>query len=230
MNHAAAAFLLARPPPRLVIFDCDGVLIDSEAISNRVAAAMLSDAGWTMTAAEAEERFIGLSFGAVQKIAEAHLDKSLGADWVKHVVVRLVDVMTREVEPMPGAREALGAVTELGLPWRIASNSSFFEMEAKFGRAGWTSLVAGRLHSAAELGTPKPAPDVFLAAASAEGICPANCLVIEDSVPGAIAARTAGMNCLALVRHGDGADLRAAGAVPFRSMFDLPALLRAALT
>jgi beta-phosphoglucomutase-like phosphatase (HAD superfamily) len=121
----------------------------------------------------------------------------------------------------------------LGLPWRIASNSSHTEMEAKFGRAGWTGLVAGRVHSAVDViergGAGKPAPDVFLAAARAEGVAPANCLVIEDSVHGVTAARAAGMDCLGLARHDDGAALRGAGAVPFRSMHDIPDLLRIAL-
>ena len=234
MSEEAVAFLRARRRPlELVIFDCDGVLIDSEALRNRVAATMLAEAGWEMTEEEAEHRFIGLSFGAVQAIAEGYLGHSLGVDWVERVVDRVVEVMRRDVEPVPGAREALDAVTGFGLPWRIASNSSHLEMDAKFGRTGWRELVAGRVHSAVDLiaqgGGAKPAPDVFLAAASAQGVVPAHCLVIEDSVAGATAARSAGMDCLGLVRHGDGAGMRLAGAVPFRSMHDLPELLRLAL-
>jgi HAD superfamily hydrolase (TIGR01509 family) len=230
MNETAVAFLRARRHPlQLVIFDCDGVLVDSEAASNRVAAQMLAAEGWVMTEEEADRRFIGFSFGAVQTIAEAHLGRSLGPDWVARVVAKVIEVMRLEAEPIPGARKALEAVTALGLPWRIASNSSHGEMDAKFGRIGWLDLVFGRVHSAAGLKA-KPAPDVFLTAASAEGIEPAYCLVIEDSVAGAAAARAAGMDCLGLVHHGDGAALRAVGAVPFRSMHDLPMLLREAVT
>ena len=134
---------------------------------------------------------------------------------------------------MAGAREALASVTALGLIWRIASNSSDLEMNAKFGRTGWTDLVAGRTHSAHELvrlgGAAKPAPDVYLAAATADQVEPAHCLVIEDSVAGVTAARAAGMDCLGLAQSGDGAALRAAGAIPFRSMHDLPELLRWAM-
>ena len=235
MSEAAAAFLRARRRPlKLVIFDCDGVLIDSEALSNRVVAEMLREDGWDLSQEEADQRFIGFSFGAVKTMAEAHLGRSLGSDWVTRVVTRVVEVMQVDVEPVPGAREALDAVTGLGLPWRIASNSSFMEMDAKFGRAGWLDLFAGRVHSAAELvklgGAAKPAPDVFLAAASAEGVAPARCLVIEDSVAGVTAAVSAGMDCLGLVRHGNGAGVRAAGAILFRSMYDLPDLLRTAVT
>ena len=234
MSEKAAAFLRARRRPlRMVIFDCDGVLIDSEALCNRVVATILTNTGWPMTPEECEHLFIGMSFYAMQPIIETHIGRSLGATWVDTVVEQVTDAMTHEVEPMPGAREALEAVTELGLPWRIASNSSHQEMDAKFGRAGWRDLVADRLHSSVDVivlgGAGKPAPDVFLAAASAEGIEPAHCIVIEDSVHGASAARAAGMDCLGLVPHGDGANLRAAGAIPFRSMHDLPALLREAL-
>jgi HAD superfamily hydrolase (TIGR01509 family) len=234
VSEEATAFLRARRRPlELVIFDCDGVLIDSEALSNRVAAEMLRADGWDISEEEADQRFIGFSFGAVKTMAEVHLGRSLGSDWVTRVVTRVVEEMRNGAEPIPGAREALEAVTALGLPWRIASNSSHMEMDAKFGRTGWLELVAGRVHSAAELvrqgGAAKPAPDVFLAAASAQGVAPAHCLVIEDSVAGVTAAMSAGMDCLGLARHGDGADVRAAGAIPFRSMHDLPDLLRIAL-
>ncbi len=234
MSEEAAAFLRARRRNlELVIFDCDGVLIDSEALSNRVGVEMLRESGWDISPEEADRRFIGFSFGDVKTMAEAHLGRSLGDDWVTKVVARVVDVMRIGAEPMPGAREALEAVTVLGLPWRIASNSSFLEMDAKFGRTGWKELVAGRVHSAVDLiaqgGRPKPAPDVYLAAAEAQGVVAGHCLVIEDSVAGVTAALSAGMDCLGLVPHGDGAAIRAAGAVPFRSMHDLPALVRAAL-
>jgi HAD superfamily hydrolase (TIGR01509 family) len=231
VSDEAAAFLRARGrPPRLVIFDCDGVLIDSESLSNRVLAQMLTEDGWPMTEEESDRRFIGLSFYDVQPIAEAHLGRSLGIDWLDRIVARVTEVMSRDAVPVPGAREALEAVTALALPWRIASNSSHTEIAAKFGRCGWADLVDGLVHSAVDAiavgGAGKPAPDVFLAAAAAAGVAPEHCLVVEDSVAGATAARAAGMDCLALIRHGDGAAMRVAGAVPFASMHDLPALLR----
>lgn len=234
MSEEAAAFLRARRRPlELVIFDCDGVLIDSEALCDRVVAETLTEDGWEITAQECSERFIGMSFYAMQPEIEARLRRSLGPDWVDRIVARVTEAMAREVEPMPGGREALEAATSMGLPWRIASNSSHTEMNAKFGRAGWHELVAGRVHSAVDVialgGAGKPAPDVYLAAAMAEAVTPPMCLVIEDSVAGVTAARAAGMDCLGLDRFGDGAALRAAGAVPFGSMFDVPDLLRVAL-
>ena len=231
MSSEAAAFLRARRHKlEMVIFDCDGVLIDSEALCNRVVAEILTTDGWPMSAAECEERFIGMSFYAMRPVIEARLGRDLGDGWVDNLVTVVAETMAREVEPMPGGREALEAVTAQGLRWRIASNSSHREMDAKFGRVGWRVLVLGRLHSSEDViargGMGKPAPDVYLAAAAAEPVESARCLVIEDSVPGVTAARAAGMDCLGLAPHGEGAALRAAGAIPFRSMHDLPELLR----
>jgi len=119
---------------------------------------------------------------------------------------------------IPGAREAVEDVVAAGLPYRVASNSSHDEMTVKFARTGLTALMAGRMHSARDVGVGKPAPDVFLAAALAEGVDPADCLVIEDSVLGVRAAVAAGMPVLGLDLHGDGAALAAAGATPIRSL------------
>jgi beta-phosphoglucomutase-like phosphatase (HAD superfamily) len=165
VSDEAAAFLQARRRPlEMVIFDCDGVLIDSEPLCNRVVAEILTADGWATTAEECERRFIGLSFYAMQPVVETHLGRALGDDWVDRVVAIVTEAMAREVEPMPGAREVLETVTAL---------------------------------------------------------------VIEDSVAGVTAARAAGMDCLGLACHGDGAALRAAGAIPIHSMHELSELLRA---
>ena len=221
---------LVHPGPlRLVIFDCDGVLVDSEAASNRVVAEELTLLGWPMTADESFARFVGSSLPAISAVFEAATGRAAPPRWVEHVTARLADVLGREVEPMPGAADLLRAVTALGLPYRIASNSSHEEMRAKFARTGLTSLVDGRVHSAFDVGAPKPAPDLFLAAAAAGGAPPDACLVVEDSLPGAAAAAAAGMACIGLDPHGDGSSLRAAGAHPVRALADIPALLQAAL-
>ncbi len=220
-------------PLSLVIFDCDGVLIDSEAICNRIVADMLTEAGWPMTSEESHERFIGLSFYDMQPLIQAHLGRGLGPDWVDTVVARVTAAMADEVELVPGARMALDSVTAMGLPWRVASNSSHVEMDAKFRRTGLLDLVAGRVHSAVDVialgGAGKPAPDVYLAAAAAEGVPPHHCLAIEDSVAGVRAAIAAGMTCYGYCPDDDGAHLRSAGAQPFRSMHAMPDLLRVAM-
>jgi beta-phosphoglucomutase-like phosphatase (HAD superfamily) len=141
--------------------------------------------------------------------------------------------MAAEAEPVAGAREALEATRALGLPFRVASNSSRAEMAAKFVRAGLSDILKGRIHSAYDLMTQgkrgKPAPDLFLEAAAAEGVPPADCLVIEDSLAGVRGAVAAGMPCLAFSPDTGGAQLRQAGALPFTSMFALPDLIGNAL-
>jgi HAD superfamily hydrolase (TIGR01509 family) len=214
----------------LVIFDCDGVLIDSESICNRVVAAELTAEGWPLTTAECERMFVGLTFADTQTTAENYLARPLGPDWTNRLVKRVTAAMAVEAVLVPGAREALEAVTGLGLPYRVASNSSREEMAAKFARTGLAPLVEGRIHSAHDLTSRgksgKPAPDLFLEAAAAENVRPADCLVIEDSLPGVRAAVAAGMTCLGFCPDSDGALLREAGALPFASMRALPDLIR----
>jgi HAD superfamily hydrolase (TIGR01509 family) len=216
--------------PALVIFDCDGVLIDSEALCDRVVSACLAEQGWPMTLAECHHLFLGLTFSDIQIAAEVHLGRGLGDHWVPDVVTRVTAAMAAEVEPIPGAREALLGVAALELPYRIASNSSREEMAAKFSRTGLLDLVEGRIHSAHDLIAQgkrgKPDPDVFLEAAEAGGVAPADCLVIEDSLAGVRAAVTAGMRCWTYCPEGDNAALVDMGALPFRSMFALPDLIR----
>ena len=132
-----------------------------------------------------------------------------------------------------GAGDALAGTVALGLPWRVASNSSPAEMAAKFGRVGLAGAVDGRLHSVVDLlpsgGRGKPAPDIFLAAAAAEGVPPDACIVVENIGARCAGRRAAGMQCLGFSPLGDGAHLVAEGAAPFHAMRDLPALFRAAV-
>ena len=217
-----------RAPLRLVIFDCDGVIVDSEPVAARVVAEALTDEGWPISPDESDRLFLGLTLPDMLPLIERGLGRKLPAGWTEALLRRLVDRLAVEVAPVPGALEALDGVSALGLPWRIASNSSPEEMAAKFGRLGIAGRVAGRLHSHRDVARGKPAPDLFLAAAAAERVDPAECLVIEDSPTGVRAAAAAGMDCLGYAPHSDGAALRALGAVPFHSMFDVPALIAVA--
>jgi HAD superfamily hydrolase (TIGR01509 family) len=220
-------------PLRLVIFDCDGVLIDSEALCDRVVSAELQQAGWQVSPEDCHRLFLGLTFADIQRAAEAQLRRSLGADWVAGVVQRVTAVMAAEAGPVPGAREALEATRDMGLPFRVASNSSRAEMSAKFARAGLAEILKGRIHSAYDLiplgKRGKPDPALFLKAAAAEGVPPESCLVVEDSLAGVRGAVAAGMTCLAYSPKGDGAALRQAGGLPFASLFALPDLIRSYL-
>ncbi len=214
-------------PLRLVIFDCDGVLVDSEGPSNRLVAAEVTALGLPMTLEESMVAFVGRRLSDIPPIIEPRLGHPVPSGWVGQLRDKLIATLA-EVAAMPGAHEALRATTALGLPYRIASNSSHEEMAVKFERVAMVDLVHGRTHSARDVRAGKPAPDLFLHAAAAEGVPPAACLVIEDSVPGAQAARAAGMACVGLAPHGDDPALRAAGAVLIRSFDELPAILRQA--
>ncbi len=202
------------------------MLIDSEPVVNRIVAAELMRLGWPMTADECCQRFLGLDLDAMVPLIEAALGRPLPSGWQAKLMKRIVAALRSDAPMVPGAREALSAVTALGLPWRVASNSSHAEMEAKFGGNGILHLASGRLHSFTDVARGKPAPDLFLAVAAAEGVTPAGCIVVEDSVPGVTGALAAGMPCLGFSPHGDGEALAAAGAVPFYSMNDLPGLIR----
>lgn len=227
----ALAMMRARTTKlRLVIFDCDGVLVNSEPVANRVVAEMLTAEGWVMTPHEADRRFLGMSFPDMVPVVEAELGRKLPPQWEHDLVAGVMRALATESVPIPGALEALHAVNTLGLPWRIASNSSHGEMAKKFSCIGLTNLVAGRLHSFEDVARGKPAPDLFLATAAAEGVIPDACVVIEDSSTGARAAAAAGMMCLGFGTGAQAESLRAVGAYPFASMFDLPALIAAAMS
>ena len=220
---------MTREKLRLVIFDCDGVLVDSEGPSNRAVAEEISKLGWPMTQEESTRRFVGARLGDIPPVVEAALGRKVPPGWVEHLRQRLIAVLTEEVEAMPGVPAVLHATAALGLPYRVASNSSHAEMQVKFARTGLSRLFQGRAHSAYDVPRGKPSPDVFLAAAAAEGVAPAACLVVEDSLPGVRAAVAAGMACVALDPYGDGGALRDAGAVPIRAMSELPGLLQTAM-
>jgi len=215
-------------PLRLVIFDCDGVLVDSEPPTNRLVARELTQLGWAMTAEEAQRIFLGMNLESMVPVIESRLGIVLPEDWTDTLLQRLLKILAEESTAIPGAVETLRALSAAGIPWRVASNSSHAEMEIKFARIGISDLTEGRLHSHHDVPRGKPAPDLFLAAAAAEDAAPLACLVVEDSVPGVRAAAAAGMDCLGYAGHTDGAALRNAGAVLFRSMFELPALIEAA--
>jgi len=231
MTKAALAVLRARLTPlRMVIYDCDGVLIDSEPVANRVCAEEISGLGWPMTLQECHSQFLGMSLSDMRPVIEARLGRPVPPDWVAYLADRLVQALSREAVLIDGAEATLHATSALGLDWRIASNSGPDELRAKFARTGLTTLVEGRVHSANEVilrgGRGKPSPDLFLAAAAASAIPPEACVVVEDSVTGIRAARAAGMTCLAFVQHGDSPEPDTA---IVRSLHHLPDLFGAVL-
>jgi len=216
-------------PIGLVIFDCDGVLIDSEPLSKALVTEEAASLGWRMSGDELHA-ITGLAWSALKPLFEARLGIVLPPDWAATMQKWMIARLQSGVAAMPGACALLMEAEALCLPYRIASNSSHEEMAQKFAATGLLPLVQGRVHSARDVPRGKPAPDVFLAAAAAQGVEPAACLVIEDSVPGITAAHAAGMRVIALAPDHFVAE---AHHVPphlmVRSLAELPPIFRAAM-
>ncbi|GAA3671172.1 MULTISPECIES: HAD family hydrolase [Acetobacter] len=187
-----------RGPLKLVIFDCDGVLVDSEETCCRLCAQAAREAGWDVPDALAVHTFSGMSLATIQPMIERNAGKKLGTEWEPAMQQRFVVAMKEGVEPITGVHAMLDAVQKLGVSVRVASNSSCEEMDVKFEKTSLSTYFDGRIHSARDMGVPKPQPDVYLKAAEAEGVLPCECVVLEDSDPGARAAVDAGMACVML--------------------------------
>jgi HAD superfamily hydrolase (TIGR01509 family) len=210
-------------PLELVIFDCDGVLIDSERIAVRTDVKVLAKLGWTLTEAECIERFVGLSDKSIKAAIEAHLGCSLPDDWDAEFRSLYRDAFAAELAPVPGVVDALDRIP---LPTCVASSSSHEKLGFTLGLTGLYERFAGRIFSAYDVARGKPAPDLFLHAASRMGVAPAACAVVEDSRYGVEAARAAGMRAFGFAGGlTPAAWLEGAGTVVFSDMRELPGLL-----
>jgi beta-phosphoglucomutase-like phosphatase (HAD superfamily) len=214
----------------LVIFDCDGVLVDSERLAVRTEAAILSGLGWPLTEADIVERFVGRSAAYMHGEIERHVGRSV--DWEAEFEVRYREVFERELVPVPGVVEALDVVEaaaeggRLGIAICVASSGSHDKMRFTLGVTGFLERFQGRIFSVDEVEHGKPAPDVFLHAASTMGVPPSRCAVVEDSVSGVTAGVAAGMTVFAFAGGVTGAEKLAIGsAVVFDDMRALPDLL-----
>lgn len=194
-----------------ILFDCDGVLADSEPVVNRVVAADLSARGWALSPDEAGAIFLGMALPDMVPIIEAQVG-ALPAGWTQYLKERTAEVMAREVTPVPGAAELLAAVRAAGVPIALASNSSRVELAAKLTRLGFTGAFEGRIFSFEDVQRPKPHPDIYLEAASACGADPAECIVIEDSGAGVRAGVAAGCTVFGFAHVTEPEVLLAAGA------------------
>jgi HAD superfamily hydrolase (TIGR01509 family) len=214
--------------PGLVIFDCDGVLVDSEGISMRELARAMGREGGTLTAEQVAEQFVGLALADVREQVAAHLGRPLPDGWMERFVAERAEAFERELRPIPGAGEALAGVRALGWELCIASGGALSKMEQTLRIAGLRDAVpAERIFSATMVERGKPAPDLFLHAAASCGFAPADCVVVEDSVPGVTAGRAAGMRTIAYA-NGDAslaARLTALGAERLDALRRLPDLI-----
>lgn len=214
-----------------VLFDCDGVLVDSERITCRVLTEMLNDLGWSLTLEEAMQIFIGKAIKDEAPLIESRTGAPVTAQWLGTFRQRRDAVLERELLAIPGATDAVLAL-HASLEGRIAvaSGADRQKIELQLDKVGIHHCFEGRVFSGHEMPRSKPYPDVYLAAARALGVDPVRCAVVEDTVTGATAGVAAGAHVFAYCPGGpdtrDATALREVGVVDvFQHMHQLPTLL-----
>jgi HAD superfamily hydrolase (TIGR01509 family) len=210
----------------LIVFDCDGVLVDSERLSIRVDAMFLDRLGWPMGEVEIVERFVGRSDADMRAVIEEHLGGPIPADIDEEFDRLYRETFEAELTPVDGIVEALDAIVAAGIPICVASSGGHAKIKRSLELTGLTQFFGDRIFSASDVAHGKPAPDLFLHAASRMGAAPARCAVIEDSAFGVDAAIAAGMQAFAYAGGVTTADrLTRPGVVVFDEMHRLPGLL-----
>jgi HAD superfamily hydrolase (TIGR01509 family) len=184
---------LAANNIELVIFDCDGVLVDSEPIVNRIFAETLTEAGFPITYEEVTRQFVGKSLATCLEMIEQNYGRSVPPDLLELGKKREIEALEQELQATSGIAETLKAIT---LPKCVASNSGPRHMQLVLGLTGLLHHFDGKLYSCHLVNQPKPFPDLYLYVASQMGKAPESCLVIEDSVTGVKAGAAAGMTVL----------------------------------
>lgn len=205
----------------LVIFDCDGVLVDSDRISLRIQAERISALGLEMDYEDCVRDFLGLGMPATLRILAERLGRPVPEGWEAELDAAVRDGFRRELTPVPGIVEAL---EEIELPACVASSGSHEKMRLTLGLTGLWDRFAGRIFSADEVQHGKPAPDLFMHAASRMSTPPERCIVVEDSPFGIAAAKAAGMSALGFAAATPDVRLDGADAL-FTAMEDLPGLI-----
>ena len=220
-------------PFSAVLFDCDGVLVDSEPITNGVLRDMLEERGWTLSSDECMRIFVGKAVKDEAALIEANTGSPVTPEWLQSFWARRNERLTNELVEIPGAPAAIRELhATLGGKIACASGADRIKVEMQLRKIGVFDAFEGRIFSGHEMPRSKPAPDVYLAAAAALDVDPALCAVVEDTVTGATAGVAAGATVFGYSPGGlghSGADaLRAAGAVQiFTDMAQLPSVLAA---
>lgn len=207
----------------LLIFDCDGVLVDSEPLANQVLHEHIRELGVAISLEESTHRFTGLSMGACVGVIEEMLGGSVPDNFVSRLRSHTARVFVERLRPVTGIETALAA---LDGPLCVASSGSHAKIRLSLQLTGlrrW--FPENAIFSAEDVGRGKPAPDLFLHAAEAMGVTPCQCAVVEDSVPGVKAAGAAGMHVFGYAERTPSRALEAAGATVFTRMEELAGLL-----
>lgn len=210
-----------------ILFDCDGVLVDSEPITNGVLRDMLAEAGWPLTSEECMRIFIGKTVRSEAARIEARTGRPLTDAWMADFYARRNAELDLRLTAIAHIHEAVERVhAHHGGRIACASGADRHKVEMQLAKVGLAHYFGSRVFSGHEMPATKPAPDVYLAAAAALQAAPTRCAVVEDTVTGVAAGVAAGATVFAYAPQGDGAALRAAGAGHvFRSMAELPGLL-----
>lgn len=190
---------MPTPAPRLVIFDCDGVLIDSEIIAARAQSRALAEHGIAITPQEAARRFAGIPDADMWQTLQDENARALPADFARQYADRLQDTFRQELRALPGVRETLAALRQRGMAYCVASSSTPPKLEAALKLVGLWEEFAPNAFSTAQVAHGKPAPDVFLFAARQMRTAILECVVVEDSVPGVRAACAARMRAVGYI-------------------------------
>ncbi|MEU4847992.1 HAD family hydrolase [Streptomyces gilvosporeus] len=209
---------------RLVIFDCDGVLVDSETLSSHAMREMVAEEGLDFSLEQALEFLRGRKVAEWVQQLEDRLGRALPADFIPRFRQRAADLFATELRPVPHVQQV---IEELGLPFCTASSAPREKILHTLGLTGLLSAFQDRIYSAYEVGVWKPDPGLFLHAAADLGVPPEACAVVEDSPVGVRAGVAAGMTVFGYAPQESGthAALAAEGAVTFGSMKELPGLL-----
>ncbi|MDT0305796.1 HAD family hydrolase [Streptomyces sp. DSM 44917] len=216
---------MTHPPIDLVIFDCDGVLVDTEPLALRICVELGAELGWPLTENEIVDRFLGRSERAVRAQIAERLGAEAAGRWEELYRVRLEAAVDAGLTRVDGIGEVLESLT---LPHCIASSGGHDKMRRTLARTGLYEHFAGRIFSASEVAHGKPAPDLFLHAAERMGVAPERCAVVEDSQYGVQAARAAGMRSFGYAGGlTPAAWLAGPDTVVFEDMRKLPELLTA---
>jgi HAD superfamily hydrolase (TIGR01509 family) len=220
---------MPSPPECLVLFDCDGVLVDSEALAVAIDVRAIATLGWPITEAEVIELFLGRSEDDIFALIRQHLGRALPAGWDESWSAEFRRVFDEELEAVPGVAQAIKDVAAEGFQTCVASSGSAEKMRRTLGRTGLWDFFEGRIYSATEVERGKPEPDLFLYAAEQAGIRPAWCVVVEDSRFGVAAAKAAGMRVIGFAGGITPAAQLVAADVVLTDMSDLPDVVRRVL-
>ena len=205
-----------------VIFDCDGVLVDSEWLASRVEGELLRELGVELTVEQVHELFLGKTVSGVLDIIAARRGASLPPEFTYNWAFATARTFVRELQPIPFVRGVVERLRDAGHRLAVASQSPLARVRLSLEVTGLAEFFGDHLYVTTMVARPKPAPDVYLLAASRLGAAPGDCLVIEDSPAGAAGARAAGMQALGYAPGNTADAMRARGVPVLRSMDELP--------